>query len=80
MSLVNSLASLIWGFGVYIIIYALLFLACLPLLAHPYHNGADIALHLKRVAWLCAVLSLILTLLGFWLDQIWDFERILRGV
>ena len=62
-----SFTTLSLGFGMYIIVYSLMFLGCLPLIAHRHKAGEDIAPLLRRIAVLCFIFSLIGVVLGFWL-------------
>ena len=65
-----NLDRLTLGFGVWVLVFALCFLAGLPLLGERHRAGEDITPQLKKNTWAILGLSVLLTIFGFWVYDV----------
>lgn len=61
-----DLSTLTLGFGVYIIVFSLCFLASLPLIGERHEKGEDITGFIWRMVFADLGAALVLTLAGWW--------------
>jgi len=64
-----SFSTLTLAFGVWVIVYALMFLGGLPLIAHRHSAGENVAPFIWRMSLRCLGASVLLVFLGFWLYE-----------
>ncbi len=63
-----SFDQLALGFGIYVIVYALMFLGLLPFIAERHRRGDDIAPSLRRISlWNIPASALLTIAISFWL-------------